>query len=271
MKFKGVDLTPLMGIGGWAIDVIEKAIPNKIAYVFSENHKAWFLWDFYPTAFLGIHSIVFNIFPEERLNSELAEEIIIKPWINARFERFILSFLWWFRFLENFEETKLGEFITAIVEDYQENKQKEIKIPLLWYYQDEGLNKGAYTFLAYGSDENGNLKPVRLDKVLIAMGDLLKEAPPEIKEEKWEWENFVWIGEKGKALNSYLLLPTPVFMGSVIPTEDAPAIREILLENINALIEEYPYHLKGIELLLMGSKWHKKLLELKEILGKVNI
>ncbi len=271
MKFKGVDLTPLMGIGGWAIDVIEKAIPDRVAYTLVENYKAWFLWDFYPTAFLGPHIIVINLFPEERLNPELAQEVIIRPWVEARFERFVLSMIWWFRLWETLEAKNLEELVRGIVEDYRVEKQMEIKIPLLWHYQGESLDKGLYTFFTYETAEGEPLKPVRLDKVLMAMGEPLKEAPPEIKKEKWDWKTFVLIGEKGKETDGHRTLPMPAFIGNVLSVDEAPRVREILLGDIATLTEENPQYLKGVELLLMGTKWHGRLLELKEEIGMVKV
>ena len=178
MKFKGVDITPLMGIGGWAIDVIEKSIPNKVAYTYSEPHKAWFVWDFYPTAFLGLHPVIFNIFPEERFTPELAEEVIVKPFLEARFERFVLSMVLWFGLIDNHKDNILEQLIPAILGDQKKERKSDIKIPLLWSYP-EGLEKGVYTFIAYEPKEGEPFRPIPLDIVVLRMGTQLKEIPSE--------------------------------------------------------------------------------------------
>jgi len=270
MKFKGVDITPLMGIGGWAIDVIEKSIPNKVAYTYSEPHKAWFVWDFYPTAFLGPHMVIFSIFPEERFTPELAEEVIVKPWLEARFERFVFSMIWWFKVIGELSIEEIKQLVQGIPEGVKEQRELEIKIPLLWSYP-EGLEKGVYTFFTYEPKENGSINPVPLNKVSMILGSNIKEIPHELSGEFWDWHTFVWTGEKGKEINSYLLLPFPLFIGIKGSIDEAINIKNTILEEIEEDIKENPQLLKGVELLLMGTKWYEKLQKLKKELKKIQV
>ena len=264
MKFKGVDLTPLMGIGGWAIDVIEKAIPDQIGIVYMENHKAWFLWDFYPTLFLGTGPINYWVIFEDRIPGELVDEVIIKPWLEARFERFIYSLFLWFKSIDLGALAPTQETIEAIAEQWNELKGKEIRIPILWI--DKNF---AGTFIWQETKEGS--KPVGIDK-LTEWFMLGLKSPEEIPEEAIPkgWRALVEVlGDKG--YEGYLVGYLGFFAEGYDNLEALTTIREGYLEAFKEGFEANPHIVKGIEFLLMGTKWYEKFMKLKEELKGVRV
>ena len=264
MKFKGVDLTPLMGIGGWAIDVIEKAIPDQIGIVYSGNHKAWFLWDFYPSLFFGRGLIYYWVIFEDRIPGELVDEVIIKPWLEARFERFIYSLFGWFKSIDLGLLTPNQDTIEAIAEQWQELKGKEIRIPILWI--DDNF---AGTFIWQETEEGS--KPVRIDKVEEVFMLGLKPAD-EIPEEALPkgWRTYVEVlGDEGYE-GKFVSIPG-IFGESYDNLEALTNIKEGLWEALKVDFETDPHIVKGIEFLLMGTKWYEKFMKLKEELKGVRV
>jgi len=269
MKFKGVDLTPLMGIGGWAIDVIEKAIPDRVAYTFVENYKAWFLWDFYPTAFLGVHLTYYWGVFEERLPWELAEEVIVKPFKDLRFERAIASMVSYFELVkQGFIEPRV--FLEDLVKQYRELRDRNIKIPLLW------RNENFVGTFIWGENENGELQPVRIDRLsqmFYAVLNSPKElSENEIPEKGKHWE--VVINVLNPATNQYELRGISLvgFFGERFDgADDIATIREEMLESFKRKFEENPDIVKAVEFLLMGTKWYDHFKQLQGELEKVRV
>jgi len=271
MKLKNVDLTPLMGIGGWAIDVIEKAIPDSIGIVHSAKHRAWFLWDFYPTAFLGVHLTHFWAVFEDRLPWELAEEVIVKPFKALRFERSIASMISYFEMVKH-EMITPEVFIEDLIKQYEELKDKKdfIEIPILW---KDGDFVG--TFI-WGGEINGFLKPVSLEKIIdtfyLAISPPKNFSEKDIPENDKHWEVVIQLFNPSTNQYETRGISLVAFQGeSFEGADDIATIREEMLESFKQKFEENPDIEKAIETMLMGTKWFNRFKKLQKEMQNIKI
>jgi hypothetical protein len=210
---------------------------GKDGLVYSPDHQAWVLWDFYPTGFSTTHIVYAYVMPGDRFSEELMFDYIIPYWRDTKFERYILSLLGWIYILNLITPT--SEDLEVAKEMVEQVKNEGEKWNIFYVSPIPG-KEGVYTCFM------NNEGLISLEQFFNEIIRIHTNKIP-IEEQPF-WHTVLLEGSNPFGWGETVFLVFPLNL------EELPNFKNDLQEKIRIGVKQLEAE-REVENLLIGSKW----------------